>query len=306
MISRHDAERGPMSKRHPLVLVVAAFLLIAGASATAAADKSIHFYRAESSAGRVSYLYPSFHLRDERIIRPPVAVLDRVKRLVVEADIVEAEQHPEKLVSFVLNPKPLDLAALFSPEEIAVIRQRAACNGIPAGVERLRPMFIGIFVALPCPKPGAVLYERVLQQEALARGLPTVALETGAEEFAALFSLPEPAFIGEIKRYADHPDAAQAQLDRMVELYNRADYDGLYEFTLSNMGDKPEVRQLFLEKVLLERNRNMVARMLSPLSQGDALVVVGAAHLPGKGGIVDLLQRQGYKITMVDATGALR
>jgi uncharacterized protein YbaP (TraB family) len=58
--------------------------------------------------------------------------------------------------------------------------------------------------------------------------------------------------------------------------------------------------------VLLERNRNMVARMLGALGQGDALVVVGAAHLPGQGGIVDLLRQQGYKITMVDAAkGAL-
>jgi hypothetical protein len=297
-----------MPKRHPLLSIVAAVLLIAGASSSAAADRSIHFYRAESPAGRVSYLYPSFHLRDERIIRPPVAVLDGVKRLVIEADIVEAERHPEKLVSFILSPHPLDLGALFSPEAIAVIRERAACNGIPAsGVERLRPMFIGIFVALPCPKPGAVQYERLLQQEALARGFEIVALETGAEEFAALFSLPEPAFIAEIKRYAEHPDAAQQQLDRMVELYNRADYDGLYQFILSNMGDKPEYRQLFLEKVLLERNRTMVARMLGALGQGDALVVIGAAHFPGKDGIVDLLQRRGYKITMVDATaGALQ
>jgi uncharacterized protein len=294
-----------MLKLHSLILVFAAFLLTGWGSATAA-DRSIHFYRAESPAGQVSYLYPSFHLRDERIIRPPVAVLDRVKRLVIEADIVEAERHPEKLASFILSPQPLDLPALFSAEEIAVIRQRAACNGIPAGVERLRPLFIGIFVALPCPKLGGVLYERVLQQEAQARGLEIVALETGAEEFTALFSLPEPAFIDEIKRYADHPDAAQQQLDGMVELYNRADYDGLYEFTLSNMGDKPEYRQLFLEKVLLERNRTMVARMLGTLGKGEALVVVGAAHFPGKGGIVDLLRQQGYKITMIDATGGLR
>ena len=62
-----------MLKLHSLVLVFAAFLLTGWGSATAA-DRSIHFYRAESPAGQVSHLYPSFHLRDERIIRPPVAV----------------------------------------------------------------------------------------------------------------------------------------------------------------------------------------------------------------------------------------
>lgn len=291
-----------MQLQRSLTLLLAAIALAAGTVAAAAADRSIKFYRAESAAGRVSYFYPSFHLRDDRIIRPPLAVLDPIKHLVVEADVVAVERHPEQLVPYILNPQPLDLAALFNAEEIAVIRQRAACNGIPSGVERLRPLFIGVLVAAPCPKAGAVIYERVLQQEAQKRGLDLVALESGAEEFAALSALPEPAFVAEIKRLADHPDAGQRQLDRMVELYNRADYDGLYTFTLASM-TQPQYRQVYLEKVLLERNRNMVTRMKAALGQGNALIVVGAAHLPGPGGIVELLQHQGYKITLVDAGG---
>jgi hypothetical protein len=44
-----------MLKRHSLILVFAALLLTGWGSATAA-DRTIHFYRAESPAGRVSYL----------------------------------------------------------------------------------------------------------------------------------------------------------------------------------------------------------------------------------------------------------
>src|SRR5258708_3797746 len=127
-----------MVKFHALVLAHVALLLAGWGSATAA-ERAIHFYRAESPAGRVSYLYPSFHLRDDRIIRPPVAVLDRVKRLVVEADIVEAERHPEKLASFILSPQPLDLPALFTPAAIALIPHPPPSNRIPSGADRPLP-----------------------------------------------------------------------------------------------------------------------------------------------------------------------
>ena len=162
------------SRRLSFLLVL---LALSFSAWTPAAAKSVRLYRAESPEGRASYLYPSFHLPDERINRPSLGLLDRVKRLVIEADIDEMEKHPEKFVSYMLSPQPVDLAALFTPEEIAVIRDRARCNGMPFGAERLRLFFIEMIVGLPCPKPGAVLFERELERGAATRGYPVTALE---------------------------------------------------------------------------------------------------------------------------------
>jgi uncharacterized protein YbaP (TraB family) len=283
--------------------ILFAFALIAAsllALAPAAPAKSVRLYRAVSPEGRTSYLYPSFHLPDERITRPSLSLLDRVKHLVIEADIADAEKHPERMVPYVLNPQPVDLAALFTPEEITVIRARALCNGMPFGVERLRLFFIEMIVGLPCPKVGAVLFERRLQQEAETRGYRVTALESADEEFKAVFSLPDGPVVDEIKKYTDHPDAAAEVLDRMVAIYNSGDYDKLYAFTVQNLPKKDGARQAFVDRVLVQRNRTMVERMAGALTEGDALVVVGAAHLPGENGIVDLLRRRGFKISTIE------
>jgi uncharacterized protein YbaP (TraB family) len=96
-------------------------------------------------------------------------------------------------------------------------------------------------------------------------------------------------------------------IDRMIVLYGKGDLDGLYALMLSDLPEGATDRKLFIDKVLLERNRHMVERLADVLAEGNALVVVGALHFPGEGGIVDLLKQQGYRITKVDGgDGVLR
>ena len=290
-----------MSRRSLALLLAAFSLLLLGLLAVPmAAAKPVRLYRAESPDGRLSYLYPSFHLPDDRINRPSLGLLDRVKRLVIEADIDEAQKHPEKMVPYMMSPQPVDLAALFTADEIKAIRSRALCNGMPFGVERLRLVFIEMIMGLPCPKPGAVLYERQLEEGAAKRGYPVTVLESADEEFKAVFSLPQGPVVQEIKKYTDDPNAAAKDLDQMVTVYNSGDYDKLYAVTVANLPTEDGVREAFIDRVLVQRNRNMVERMAGALAEGDALVVVGAAHLPGENGIVAMLQRRGFKVTLVD------
>ncbi len=301
----------PKHRLSAVALLVIA-LTTGGRAEAGSAGKPIWFYRVESAAGQATVFYPSFHLRDSRVPRPPITMLDSVGRLVLEADILEAKTHRETLMPYLLGPEPRDLATLFTATEVARIRARAACNGLDGAVERLRLSFIATIVALPCPRAGAGgdaggSYEEGLELAAQRRGLKITGLETAEEEFAALAALPDRLFIGEIKELAAHPDRADKTLDRMIALYNDGDFDGLYDLMLSTAPKNAADRKLFMQKVLLDRNHNMVERLADVLAEGNALVVVGALHFPGEGGIVDLLKQQGFRITMVDGgDGALR
>jgi uncharacterized protein len=48
-----------------------------------------------------------------------------------------------------------------------------------------------------------------------------------------------------------------------------------------------------------ERNLRMVERMTDRLAEGGAFVAVGALHLPGERGILNLLAGRGYRISRV-------
>jgi uncharacterized protein YbaP (TraB family) len=293
-------------------LVLLAVALLAafaqeGRAQSGRAAKPIRFYRAESADGRVTFFYPSFHLRDARVPRPPMAMLDRVKRLVLEADIDEARAHPGALTPYILSPKPVDLAKLFTPAVIANIRARADCNGVGPMVERLRLSFIATMTALPCPKPDGGSYEEEVERAAKQRGIAITALETAEDEFAALSALPDRLFIDEIREVAGDPDAGDRLLARMIVLYNSGDLGALYALMMKHGMSNPADRKLFMEKVLIARNRKMVERLAEVLAQGGALVVIGALHFPAKDGIVDLLKRRGFKVAAIDVeNGDLR
>jgi len=299
----------PNRRFYAVALLLAALIAGAGRAEAAAEGKPIWFYRAESPAGRATFFYPSFHLRDARVPRPPIAMLDSVDRLVLEADIVAAKAHREAVMPYLIAPEPRDLATLFTASEVARINARASCNGLDGAVARLKLSFIATILALPCPKAGGEggSYEEGVELAAQQRGLKVTGLESAEEEFAALAALPDRLFIGEIKQMAAHPDRADQTVERMIRLYNGGDFDGLYKLMLSDAPKNAPDRKLFVEKVLLARNRHMVERLTDVLAQGNALVVIGALHFPGAGGIIDLLKQHGYRVTKVDGhDGVLR
>jgi uncharacterized protein YbaP (TraB family) len=56
---------------------------------------------------------------------------------------------------------------------------------------------------------------------------------------------------------------------------------------------------LVRERLINDRNRRMVERMLPWLREGSAFVAVGALHLAGPEGILRLLSDRGYRVTRV-------
>jgi uncharacterized protein YbaP (TraB family) len=57
--------------------------------------------------------------------------------------------------------------------------------------------------------------------------------------------------------------------------------------------DYPEVHQ----KLIVERNHRWLAQIEKMIAQGgNTIVVVGAAHLVGKDGVVELLKQRGYGV----------
>jgi hypothetical protein len=280
---------------------------ILGPGGHAEAGNPVWFYRAESPAGKVTFFYPSFHLRDSRVTRPPMSMLDQVGRLVLEADVVKAKAHPERLTPYIIGPRPRDLGALFTSAEIKRIHARADCNGVGPYTDSLRLAFISAIVSMPCPKRDGNSYEEFVEQAAIKRGLDIVGLESGEEELAALNSLPDRLYIADIKEWATQPERLDQTIAEMIVRYNAGDFDGLYEEILTTETVSVADRDLFIQKLLLERNRHMVERLGEVLRDGHALVIIGALHFPRAGGILDLLKHGGYRITRIDGSdGTLR
>ncbi len=53
------------------------------------------------------------------------------------------------------------------------------------------------------------------------------------------------------------------------------------------------------ERLVNKRNQLMAGRMNPILKQGNSFIAIGALHLPGSKGILNILKQQGFQITVV-------
>jgi uncharacterized protein YbaP (TraB family) len=51
---------------------------------------------------------------------------------------------------------------------------------------------------------------------------------------------------------------------------------------------------------LYNRNRNWVAKLKELLPEKTLLIAVGAGHLPGDQGVINLLRKAGYTVTPIE------
>jgi uncharacterized protein YbaP (TraB family) len=52
--------------------------------------------------------------------------------------------------------------------------------------------------------------------------------------------------------------------------------------------------------MITTRNKTMAAHAEPILAKGNAFIAVGALHLPGPEGLIELLRKNGYTVSMVE------
>lgn len=87
--------------------------------------------------------------------------------------------------------------------------------------------------------------------------------------------------------------STEQTLDAVVKAWASGDTNALDTALLQGIREYPEVYR----KLILDRNRSWLPKIESYLSQNENyLVVVGAGHLAGKDGIIEMLKAKGYSV----------
>jgi hypothetical protein len=85
-----------------------------------------------------------------------------------------------------------------------------------------------------------------------------------------------------------------SEFNKLLENYLKKDINQLV--TLMNTDLSPE----FYSDLIVKRNQKWIPIITELIQTNPTFIAVGAAHLPGKEGVLNLLQEAGYKITPID------
>ncbi len=120
-------------------------------------------------------------------------------------------------------------------------------------------------------------------------------LETVAEQMQVFDNIPYSEQIKDVVDMLYEEDRNQSIFSEMVDLYLKEDVQGVYQFTLRFLDTEQEQRLM-----LDDRNQKWVPRIGEMAQYKSTFFGVGAAHLGGEQGIINLLKEAGYTVTPVN------
>jgi uncharacterized protein YbaP (TraB family) len=198
---------------------------------------------------------------------------------------------------------------LLSHDDYVRLEEGLKQRGIPlAAVARMRPWMISSVVALPgCEMArkakGVQFLDQKIATDAIASGKQVKGLETLSEQLQAMAELPTEFHLKSLIETLALGSKMNDVVETMTDLYLSGDIGMTIPMlkTVSPDGkDEEGDYAAFEQRIILDRNKVMAERANPILANGNVFMAVGALHLPGEGGVIELLRKQGYTVTAVN------
>jgi hypothetical protein len=273
-------------------------------------------WRIEKAGRAPSYLFGTMHSTDPRL-NPQIARVEaRVRRsrsVAVEiAELVTPGLKEEASRRLALAGRARSgnaLAGLHPAANRALVETALMQRGIaPDRAELFESWFLIVTLSSPlCEaerrKLGLISVDERIGVAAARAGRPPIGLETLDTQIAALRQIggwnPSDALIETARGYQGLIDMRETMLQAYVG-------DRLGELAMISRlpqivsGEAVTLEQTGFTRVLLDaRHAGMRDAALPLLDKGGAFIAVGALHLPGQNGLVQMFRDAGYRVSVV-------
>lgn len=249
------------------------------------------------------YLFGTMHSDDPQIAIVP----EKVEHALVASNSFCMEMVPDSEAMMTMSKSMLltngkTLPTVIGEPLFEQLTPLMTKRGIP--VETLamfKPWAVFLTLSVPPQKTGMVL-DLVLYESAKQQGKLLCGLETAEEQTRIFDETPLADQILLLEQIVKDPDAVDTQLAQLTAKYRAHDIGGLLALSREFDDATPEEQksaEAFLGRLIDGRNVSMVERMLPHLRQESAFIAVGALHLPGEKGILQLLTERGYTVSAV-------
>lgn len=257
-------------------------------------------WKIEGKGIRPGFLFGTIHAADPAVKELP----EEVKQAFDGSEVFVMEVVPDAALSEKMRRAMVFGDGRSLKESVDIHVYDAAVRAlskydIPEQVaNRLKPWAIASTLSVPEDKTGTPL-DQWLYQKARNQKKSIFGLETAAEQIDVLNKMSD-------KDQMELLEGALNTFDNRHQIYNTLlndylDRDIAAIFHLSEKyakGDK-RLAAAVEKRIILDRNVRMVKRIVPLLKQGGVFIAIGAGHLPGKAGVLSLLQKKGYRVSRV-------
>jgi uncharacterized protein YbaP (TraB family) len=279
-----------------------AVALLLALSDAASADGTHTFWSVKGAHNTV-YLLGSVHvLKPTDSDLPPEALraYTSAKALVMELDLneLDADQLLGSSLELETLPESQTLEQVLGADDYAKFLAHAQPLGLdPELVSHFQPWFAAVTLEqLELAKSGFEAGSGVdeqFAQRAQADHKPIIGLETMQEQLGLFAHLPLEAQRRFLMYTLDDADDSPDAIDAVVTAWRHGDTKTLQKLLTEGYDEFPDLYRM----LTTDRNRRWLPTITGLLHDNqDYLVIVGALHLIGDDGLVELLRHEGYTV----------
>jgi uncharacterized protein len=244
-----------------------------------------------------SYLFGTFHLICKADI-PFGAQLKTALKSVQEIYMEMDMDDPSRLAGALqlMNMKgDTTLKSLYSAEEYKRLQQFFSDSlQMPLGMfQSMKPIFLEAMLypkMLPCKTMSGVEEELLLLAKENKK--PIQGLETMAFQASVFDSIPYTSQAKELLKSIDSLDAYRIHFGTMVKAYKSQQLKKILELLTNKEFGVDDNQDVLLDN----RNKNWITQLNTIMKKENVFIAVGAGHLVGDMGLINLLRKEGYTV----------
>ncbi|MCR6720750.1 MAG: TraB/GumN family protein [Chitinophagaceae bacterium] len=147
--------------------------------------------------------------------------------------------------------------------------------------------------SMPCESMSAM--EQEIMAVAKKANKNIKGLETMDFQASVLDNIPYSLQAAQLVKFVDNAstDSSDVEMQSMMQAYRDQDLSKLEKL----ITDSDPAIANYTDILLIQRNKNWVEKMKTLMVEKSLLFAVGAGHLPGEEGVIELLRKAGFTVT---------
>ncbi|UKN01494.1 TraB/GumN family protein [Paracrocinitomix mangrovi] len=257
-------------------------------------------WKIEKEGAKTSYMYGTMHMIDAEYFH----FTDKMTKLAKESDaiVMEVGGMPNPLKTMELMKLDTgDIRSIFTKEEMKTI---VGFFDKELGMEpdaffevygQMKPFFILQAISQNYFSSETESYDLQFMSIAGKNEIPLIGLETIEQQLGFFDTIPQEAMNSLIVESIENFKKEKKSTEKMMEIYSEQRVDKLIPLMKKQSPEFMDYSDVFL----YDRNKAWIPKIKKEMESKRIFIAVGAAHLFGDGGVIDLLKKEGYKVTPI-------
>lgn len=254
-----------------------------------------------------SYIFGTHHIAPLGIcdsIAGFDAAFNSCKQLYGEVVMSDMQAAGIEMMKYMMLPQDSLLDTFYSEEEYKLIDDiLKTYMGVGADqLKMLKPAAISANLSVMIAAKTFNGYDpnkqldATMQARAKEKGMTVKGFETVLYQIELLFGTPNAEQAADLLKMLKNHDKMESFSKDMADAYLGQDLDKLFKaFDDPDMGATEDE----MKRLVYDRNHNW-AKQAKTIFEKPTFIVVGAGHLPGDQGLIELLRMQGYSVAPVE------